>query len=79
MNIHHWYYSPVCKKTAKSGCVGKHFEFCDVHPDKAHMMNKECASCKNAREAEERRAREAAAAAEKAAKGGKKKNKKRSL
>jgi hypothetical protein len=67
------HHCPVCKKTAKSGCVGKHFEYCDVHTDKTHMMGKECASCKNAREAEERRAREAAAAAAKADKKGKKK------
>ena len=51
LNIYHWHHSPVCKKTAKSGCAGKH---CDVHTDKTHMMGKECASCKNAREVEER-------------------------
>ncbi|KIL65773.1 hypothetical protein M378DRAFT_161790 [Amanita muscaria Koide BX008] len=62
------HHCPVCKKTAKSGCVGKHFWYCKIHTDKTYIAGHECASCKNAREAEARRAQQAAAAAAKAKK-----------
>jgi len=48
------HHCPVCRKTAKSDCVGKHFEYRDVYTDKTHMMGEEYVSCKNTREAEER-------------------------
>jgi hypothetical protein len=58
--------SPVCKKSAKSGCVGKHFWFCRTHKDKTYIKGRRCVSCVNAEEAEERE-RKAAEAQRKAA------------
>jgi hypothetical protein len=58
------YYSLLCKKTAKSGCVGVHFWFCTIHTDKTFTAGKECVSCKNAREAQARHEKQAAEAAE---------------
>ncbi|KAH7930418.1 hypothetical protein BV22DRAFT_1191247 [Leucogyrophana mollusca] len=55
----------VCQKTAKSGCVGKHFWYCKIHTDKTYIKGKECASCVNKRAADEKRAKEAAEAAKK--------------
>ena len=65
--------SSVCKAVAKTGCIGTHFWFCNIHPDFTYLKGKECASCKNVRLAEARRAKEAAEAEAKKEKKKKKK------